>query len=277
MVSPDIQVDAEGAAPAAAAGVREVKSAARTVEILEFLASCSNEPVRLSELSEALGVPRSSLHALLRTLTSRGWVRADPTGTLYGIGIRALLAGTSYLDTDPYLALVRPFLDELREQMDETFHVGRIDGDDIVYLATRESSQYLRPHSRIGRWLPAYSTALGKAILAQLTPADVAARLPPSLTAVTPRTLTDKDALFADLELTRQRGFAVDDEENTLGLRCFAVALHYGGTASDAISASVPIARLTDKRQSAITEALLTAGEQIGRSIGPIAGQAIWV
>src|SRR5690242_11600475 len=156
--------DAAGAP--AKSGVREVKSAARTVEILEFLAARQNRPVRLRELSEALGVPRSSLHALLRTLAQHGWVRSDTTGTLYGIGIRALLAGTSYLDTDPYLPLVTPFLDELREQLDETFHFGRIDGFDVVYLATRESSQYLRPYSRVGRRLPAYSTSLGKSILA---------------------------------------------------------------------------------------------------------------
>ncbi len=150
-----------------AAGVREVKSAARTVELLELLAARRNRPARLRELSEALGVPRSSLHALLRTLVKYGWVRVDSSGSLYGIGIRALLAGTSYLDTDPFLPLVLPFLEELREKVDETFHFGRLDGTDVVYLATRESSQYLRPYSRIGRRLPAYSTALGKSLLAE--------------------------------------------------------------------------------------------------------------
>lgn len=264
------------AALTAGAGVREVKSAARTVEILEFLAARQNKPVRLRELSEALGVPRSSLHALLRTLVTYGWVRADTSGTLYGIGIRALLAGTTYLDTDPYLPLVTPFLDELREQTDETFHLGRIDGTDVVYLATRESSQYLRPYSRVGRRLPAYSTSLGKAILAAQPPNEIDHHLPEMLTSLTPNTLTDRDALEAELEKTRERGYAVDNEENTLGLRCFAVALEYADPATDAVSASIPIARLTPEREAEIIAMLRAASDKITRVVAPMQSSIAW-
>src|SRR6478735_10891974 len=82
-------------------GVREVKSAARTVELLEVLAERGDRPARLQELAAELQVPRSSMYALLQTLISRGWVRTEMTGSLYGIGIHALLTGTSYLDSDP--------------------------------------------------------------------------------------------------------------------------------------------------------------------------------
>ncbi len=257
-------------------GVREVKSAARTVEILEFLAARQNRPVRLRELSEALGVPRSSLHALLRTLTTYGWVRADSTGTLYGIGIRALLAGTTYLDTDPYLPLVTPFLDELREHLDETFHYGRMDGQDVVYLATRESSQYLRPYSRVGRRLPAYATSLGKAILADMPEEQRRRHVPADLSPLTAHTITDPDALREELHLTRQRGFAVDNEENTVGLRCFAVALHYAEPATDAISVSIPMARLNAERESEVVEALRQVSDKISRIVGPMSQSVAW-
>ena len=130
-------------------------------------------------------------------------------GTLYGIGIRALLAGTSYLDTDPYLEIVHPCLDDLGKRLDETFHLGRLDATDVVYLATRESTQYLRAWSRIGRRLPAYSTSLGKALLAEREGAEVEMHLPPVLTPVTPHTLTDRAALAEDLRRTRERGYAV--------------------------------------------------------------------
>ncbi|WP_299055898.1 IclR family transcriptional regulator [uncultured Nocardioides sp.] len=266
----------ENVSSAPAGGVREVKSAARTVEILEFLAARQNRPVRLRELSEALGVPRSSLHALLRTLAKHGWVRADTTGTLYGIGIRALLAGTSYLDTDPYLPMVAPFLDELREALDETFHFGRIDGADVVYLATRESSQYLRPYSRVGRRLPAYSTSLGKAVLAQLPPEQLEEHLPAELSPVTPKTHTDRDSLAEDLRLTRERGFSIDNEENTLGLRCFAVALRYADPPTDAISASIPMVRLDEAREREITETLRHVGDRIARVVGPMSQSIAW-
>ena len=95
--------------------VRKVKSAVCTVELLEYLAARPDRPARLREISNALEMPRSSAHALLRTLVAQDWVRSDPTGTLYGIGVRALLVGTSYLDSDPYLPLISPFLDDLRQ------------------------------------------------------------------------------------------------------------------------------------------------------------------
>lgn len=258
-------------------GVRDVKSATRTVEVLEFLAARQNKPAKLRELSEAMGVPRSSLHALLRTLVRHGWVRTDSSGSLYGIGIRALLVGTSYLDMDPYLTIVKPFLDELRERFDETFHLGRLDAGDVVYLATQESSQYLRPYSRVGRRLPAYSTSLGKALLAERTPEERDAHIPAELTALTPHTLTSRKALDEELDRTRERGYAIDDQENTLGLQCFAVALQYASPPTDAISASIPLARLTEQKKLEIVEALRQAGEKVARVVNPMMPGNPWV
>jgi DNA-binding IclR family transcriptional regulator len=233
-------------------GVRNVKSAGRTVELLEFLADRQNKAVRLRELSDALGVPKSSLYALLRTLISRGWVRTDASGTMFSIGIRALLVGTSYLDTDPFVRMVQSQISLVGKQLDETIHLGRLDGSDIVYLATHESSQYLRPHSRLGRRLPAYSTSLGKSLLAERDDADVDQHLPPVLSPLTEHTITDRDTLLTDLAETRVRGYAVDKQENTVGVECFGMALHYLEPATDAISCSVPLARLTKERQAEV-------------------------
>ncbi|TFD87932.1 IclR family transcriptional regulator [Cryobacterium serini] len=236
--------------------MREVKSAARTVELLERLAVLQNRPTSIRELSEAMNVPRSSLHALLRTLARHGWVRSDSSGSMYMIGIRALLAGTSYLDADPYLPIVQTFLHELHEEFDETFHFGRLDGFDIVYLATLKSSRYSRQLNRVGRRLPAFATSLGKAVLAERSGADLDPHLSPDALPLTPQTLTVRADLDADLEQTRSRGYAIDNEENTLGLKCFAVALPYTDPTSDAISVSLPLARLTPQLEEQIVAAL---------------------
>jgi DNA-binding IclR family transcriptional regulator len=240
-------------------GVREVKSAARTVELLELLAARRNQPATLRELSEGLGAPRSSIYALLRTLVDRGWVRTDATGTLYSIGIQALLAGTTYLDVDPFLRIVGPQINELSTKLDETIHYGRLQGTDIVYLATHESTQYIRPYSRVGRRLPAFATSLGKSLLAErldeIGPDGLTAHLPQALVPMTPHTLVDRDALMEDLRETRTRGYAIDREENVVGLKCFAFAMRFSEPPSDAISCSVPIERL-DGREPEIIEAL---------------------
>jgi DNA-binding IclR family transcriptional regulator len=195
---------------------------------------------------------------------------------LYGIGIRALLVGTSYLDSDPYLPLITPFLDELRQELDETFHLGRLDGTDIVYLATRESKQYTRAANRVGRRLPAYTTALGKALLAEQFDTDRDEHIPVTLTALTANTIVDRGALDDALDEVRVRGYATDDQENTSGLRCFAVALCYCRPAQDAISASVPVGRLTPHREREIVDALCAMGDKVSRVVRPLANGDKW-
>lgn len=236
--------------------VREVKSAARTIDVLELLAARENQPVGLRELSEALGAPRSSVYALIRTLVASGWVRPDETGQRYSIGIRALLAGTTYLDTDPVLRIVLPHITELSLRLDETIHFARLERTDVVYLATRESSQYLRPFSRVGRRLPAFSTSLGKALLSTYPEDELDAHLPDQLFALTPRTITDRGALLTELSEIRSQGYAIDREENLTGITCFGFALRYSAPTTDAISCSLPHDRLTPARQEEIISAM---------------------
>lgn len=239
-----------------------VKSAARTVELLEFFAR--HEGLHsLGDVHARLGYPKSSLHVLLRTLVDLGWLETDLTGTLYRIGMRALLVGTSYIDSDEVVQFSRDALDEVAEATEETVHLGRLVGTDVVYLATRSSPHYLRPFSRVGRRLPAHATALGKALLAERPDEAVRAMLPQTLDALTPGTLTTPDALLTDLARTRRRGWALDREENTVGLRCVAVALRLRTPARDAISCSVPVARMSAAREKEVAALLLQARDRI--------------
>lgn len=133
-------VTADGALTAdrADAGVRSgtassgaVKSADRAIELLELLAGY-NEPLTLSEIHRELNYPKSSLFVLLRTLVARGWVETDRRGTGYSIGVRALLVGTSYLDRDPVIRAATRVLEMLRAEVNETVHLARLDGSDVV-------------------------------------------------------------------------------------------------------------------------------------------------
>lgn len=250
-------------------GVRDVKSAARTVELLELLASRQNRPARLRELSEALGAPRSSVYALIRTLVDKGWVRVDPSGTQYSIGLRTLLAGTTYLDTDPYLRIAQPHINELGAELDETIHFGRLDRGDVVYLATKESSRYIRPFSRVGRRLPAFSTAMGKSLLAARLDTGLAEHVPEVRAPLTPNTLVEREALVRDLERTRERGHAIDNEENYAGVKCFGFALRYTSPPIDAISCSIPVAGLDAGREEVIVRALARTRLAIERMAPP--------
>ena len=250
---------------ASGSGVRPVKSAEHTIAVLEYLAGRGEESARIREITEATGIPRSSAYALLQTLTERGWVTRDASGTLYGVGIRALIAGVSYIDADDRVQFVMPWLDRLRSDLDETVHLARLDGTDVVYLATLESNQYLRVINRVGRRLPASSTSLGKALLAARSDELVAEHVATALPALTDHTVTDHARLRDQLEQARKDGYAVECEENTPGLQCYGITLPYDDPPIDAISCSVPIARITPDREAAIITRLRATAEEIGR------------
>ncbi len=219
-----------------------VKSALRTLEILEHLAA-AKEPRPLGEIARALDIPKSSLHMILATMHDKGWVETDGTNHRFRLGLRALQAGTTYVETDDIATLAGDTLDWLVDSLNETVHLGRLDGTDIVYLAKRESSQALRMFSAVGRRLPAYTTALGKALLAGLPEEQRSEHLPPTLEALTRHTITDRRELDLELASIRARGYSLDNQENSEGICCVAVAIPIADPPQDAVSCSIPILR----------------------------------
>jgi DNA-binding IclR family transcriptional regulator len=244
-------------------GPGAVKSADRTIDVLELLASAPRR-MTLSEIHRELGVPKSSLHSLLQTLVARSWVETDERNSTYAVGLRALRAGASYLERDPVIEAAGPLLARLRDELNETVHMARLDGADVVYLASRESAHHLRSSSRIGRRLPAHATALGKALLAVRSDEEVAALLPAQLVKLTPDTVTNFHELVDELNDARRDGYSFEQAQNTPGLGCFAVAVPGRQPAIDAVSCSVPLVRLTDDHRPQIVSALVNAAEELG-------------
>ena len=238
-----------------------VKSADRTLEILEALAA--DGPRTLGDLVRALGIPKSSLHGILRTMALRGWVETDPTGTRFGLGLKALQVGSAYLDSDDAVGLLGGILDDLAARFGETVHLGRLDGPFVVYVAKRESRHPLRLYSAIGRRLPAHATALGKALLAERPTAEVDGLLPDPLPRLTPHTITDRASLFNALTRIKVNGSAIDREENTEGIICVARAVPLKDPATDAVSLSVPAPRMTPEMLSSMEKALADTVDRV--------------
>jgi len=218
-----------------------VKSSERTLQVLQTLGECRT-PITVAELHRLTGYPRSSLHQLVHTMINSGWLDQTEDGKV-GIGARALLVGTAYLDADPLLPHAMRTLEELRSQTGYTTHVARQSGASVIYLASREAVDAHRAVSRIGRELPVHATALGKALLAELTDAEVRAVLHRKRVALTEHTVTDAAELIAQLAEVRSRGYSVEREENTPGLSCVAAPIGYRIPATEAISVSMPARR----------------------------------
>lgn len=251
--------------PAQTAEPQLVKSAERTVRILEALAA-SPDTLTLAQLQQHTGFPRSSLHALMRTLVELKWVEIDPARGAFGIGPHALLTGTAYLDKDPALPYAQQTLEDLRAETGRTAHFARRDEAHVIYLATRESREAHHVIPRVGRRLPAHVTALGQALLAQLTDDEVRALLPRSMAAVTEHTITDLASFTGELDQVRTRGWAYEREQGTPGVACVAVAVDYRIPATDAISCSMP-AGLPPAEVEKVTEAVITHTRKLAATL----------
>lgn len=221
-----------------------VKSAQRTLDILELFTR-KQTPMTFTDISGALGYPRSSLHNLLRTLVRSGWVELEPVGGRYSLGIRAWQAGNAYLRAVNLAERARPFMERVRDEFDDTVQLAVRDGRYNVYIAKIEGSQLLVLASAIGRRLEAHATGVGKVLLADLSVAERDSLLyGQALERFTPNTITDPRDLETEFATIRQRGYGLDNEEYTLGVRCVAVPVRdHTGRAVAGMSVSVPTIR----------------------------------
>ena len=240
---------------AASGGVQSIE---RAFDLLEMLADAGGA-LGLSELSAVSGLPLPTVHRLMRTLVNRGYVRQEASRR-YSLGSRLIWLG----ETSSRLlgTWLRPFLAQLVRETGETANLAMLDGDEVVYLAQVPSPHSMRMFTEPGRRVQLHCTAVGKALLAQLPPDQARALLQrDAMPAYTPTTITDPDLLIAHLEVIRKQGYAIDEGEQEVGVRCFAVAIP-DAPAPLAISTSGPQARMTDDAAARIVPALkLTAIE----------------
>ena len=224
------------------------QSIARCFAVLERVAAMP-EGGLLRELAAEVGLPKSTVHRLLGDLTALGYVRQEGEGGRYRLTARMFEVGSANLGRMDLVTLARPYLDRLANELEETVHLVVRDGEDVVYVYKAESG-HLRLSSRLGLRVPMYCTGVGKAILATL-PRPVAERALPAapFRPITPKTILTQEDMWEELRRVRTRGWALDDEENELGIRCVAVALPApSGEAEVAFSISAPAGRMSDER-----------------------------
>ncbi|MEU1788548.1 IclR family transcriptional regulator [Streptomyces sparsogenes] len=227
----------------AAANSGGVQSLERAFDLLERMADAGGE-VGLSELSGSSGLPLPTIHRLMRTLVACGYVRQQPNRR-YALGPRLIRLGESasrLLGT-----WARPYLARLVEETGETANMALLDGDEVVYVAQVPSRHSMRMFTEVGRRVLPHTTGVGKALLADVPADEVRALLARTgMPASTQKTITSPDVFLEALGRVREQGYAVDDNEQEMGVRCLAVAVPDSPTAA-AISISGPAGRVTDE------------------------------
>ncbi|MBN9734198.1 MULTISPECIES: IclR family transcriptional regulator [unclassified Pseudonocardia] len=221
--------------------------------------------LRLTDVSQYLDVASSTAHRLLMMLQYRGFVRQEagtrsyiPGPTLDGLAFGVLRR----LDVR---TRARPVLERLNADLNETVHLGRLEGNDVHFIDSIESGRALRVGGRLGRTMPAHCTSNGKAMLATLTEADLFRIYPDEeLTRLTSNSVATRTDLVRELAEVRSQGFATSQEESEEGVSSLAVALSSGPTPM-AVTASAPVSRMTAGARKTVLAQLLAAAEEIDK------------
>ncbi|GAA1240550.1 IclR family transcriptional regulator [Prauserella halophila] len=239
------------------AGSGGVQSLDRAFELLERLADAGGE-ASLSELAASSGLPLPTIHRLIRTLVASGYVRQNATRR-YALGARLIRLGEQA--SLQFGTWARPLLAELVEQVGETANLAVLERDEVVYVSQAPSKHSMRMFTEVGRRLLPHGTGVGKALLAQLPAEEVRELLDRTgMPAYTEHTHTDTDTFLAHLAEVAEQGYALDESEQELGVRCIAVPVP-GIPTPTAVSVSGPEGRLTKEAVEHIAPAVRrTAG-----------------
>lgn len=241
-----------------------VQSIDRVFVILEAMADAGGV-IGLSQLANSSGLPLATIHRLVRTLVGLGYVRQEPSRQ-YSLGPRLMRladASTKRLGTLAY-----PHMMRVVDTLGESVNLAVLDGEEIVYVAQAQPSKnFMRMFTEVGRRAKPHSTAVGKAILAGRRDADVLELLRRGgMDRYTERTITSPQAFLDDLALVRERGYAVDDGEQELGVRCVAVAVP-NAPRPMALSMSGPLPRVADDVVADAAPVLRRAAERIAADL----------
>jgi IclR family acetate operon transcriptional repressor len=240
-----------------------VQSLQRAFDLLELLADAGGE-ASLSELAVLSGLPMPTIHRLIRTLVALGYVRQN-TNRRYALGARLIRLGEHA--SMQFGTWARPLLTELVDEVGETANLAVLERDEVVYVSQVPSKHSMRMFTEVGRRLLPHGTGVGKAILSQLPPDDVRALLERTgMPAYTEHTFTDADALQRHLVKVAKLGYALDESEQELGVRCVAVSVP-GAPTPAAVSVSGPEGRLTKEAVTRIAPVVQRIANTLGSEL----------
>jgi IclR family transcriptional regulator, KDG regulon repressor len=246
-----------------------VKSVSRALHIIDIVSS-KKEGLGVTEIANQMDINKSSVYRILSTLVQYGYIEQDKETERYKLGYKFLEISSKLLESIDLRKEAKPYLRELEKETNEVIHLVVYDQGEVIYIEKLEGTETLRMHSKVGKRAPMHCTAVGKAILAHLplhTALEIIDRK--GLPKHTDFTITDKNEFLKELEEVKQKGYALDLEENEYGIRCIAVPIFdYSGSVVAAVSISGPTIRMTDERIRTLQERIQAIGKQISARLG---------
>ena len=246
-----------------------VQSVDRTLTILEVLSDC-NDGLGITEISSLVNLHKSTVHRLLSTLIYKGYVVQDEESSKYKITFKLFELGSKKVHKLDLLEISRPYTKMLMESVNEVVHLIIREETDIVYIDKVEANNTISMASRIGKRNPLYCTATGKAILAFL-PEDEVLKVWNSskIVKLTKNTNIDFILFKKELQEVKKNGYAIDDEENEMGVKCVGAPIfNMSGDVVAAISVTGPVTRITDDKIDFISNEVMQCTNLISKEMG---------
>jgi DNA-binding IclR family transcriptional regulator len=245
-----------------------LKSLRKAIRVLE--AFSMREPrLPLTEIARRVGLPLSTAHRILATLHGEGFVDRDADRDQYRLGIRLLELGSIVLSTMELHREALPFIEALSRESGETIHLGIFDGTQVVSIEKMDSLHGLASNVTIGKGAPAYCTGVGKALLAFQPDSVVEAVCRQGLTRHTPNTVTSPRRLREELTHVRASGYALDNMEHELGVRCIAAPIrNHTGAVIASLSISGPATRIRAEDVPRLAERVKEVAGKLSTQLG---------
>ena len=246
-----------------------IQVAERIFQAVEELSLC--EPAGLVELSNRLELHKSTVHRILSSLQMMGYVRQEEDTGKYRLSLKWMEISNRITEKLDIVSIARPYLRKLSEISGETVHLVEVEGNEAIYIDKVESgSNSIRMVSRVGSRIPLYCSGVGKAMLAERSDEEIEEIWNSSdIRAMTPKTILSLDEFLETIREIRKFGYALDNEENEMGVRCIAASiLDHEGKARNAFSISAPVGRMTDEKLKMLAEYVLESKRNISGEFG---------
>lgn len=248
-----------------------VQSVNRALTLIETLAE-DDEGYRLTDLAVRTGLSTSTVHRLLTTLEKRRFVQFDRSEAKWHIGARSFAVGSTFARRRNFIAHAMPYLRKLRDQTRETANLAVVDDETIIVLTRVESREIMRSLTKVGGRVAMVASGVGKAVLATYSDEDVNAIIHrQGMPHLTEKSIVRPGELFKALQIVRQCGYAVDDEEARMGLRCVAAVVYNDCSEPLAtISVSGMTSRVTDERLPIIGNIVRDVAAELTVALGGV-------
>jgi IclR family acetate operon transcriptional repressor len=235
-----------------------VKTVEKSLRILELLLA-AQEGVTIGQIAARTGMHRASVHRLLTSLHALGWIERPATRPIYRISLRLYSLARVFVYNYGLLERLQPLLTDLSVCSRETVHLGILDGWEVLHIGRQESPERVGVASRIGSRGWAHTSSLGKALLAGQPDEFLRSYIAETgLPGMTEHSITTPEAFWAEIATVRRQGYSIDNEEDTIGVRCLGTTLPTAhGPAVLAISITGPSPRFTLEQAHRLAPILL--------------------